>query len=321
MKMNIAVIGVGGVGGYFGGKLTQLLNDDPDMRIFFIARGNHLEEIRKNGLLLDTDERQIICKPTLATDDISELPLLDLCLIGVKSYDLEDILIRLRPKITGLTVILPLLNGVDIYERIRSIIGNGNVLPSSVYVGTHIEKPGKVTQRGGFCTIVFGNDPKKENDITFVTDTLKRANIRFSLSENPYVEIWGKFIFIASFGLVTACFDKTIGEVLESEELSSHVKKIMKEIVDIANAKRIPLPPSIIDESFTKARSFPLGTKTSFQRDYEIPGKKDERDLFGGAIIRMGEQLGINTETTEMIYELLQKGKHPIDSAIRTLKM
>lgn len=307
--MNIAIIGVGGVGGYFGGKLTQLLRDDPDVMIYFIARGNHLAEIRRNGLLLDTDEHQIICTPTLATEDISELPTLDLCLIAVKSYDLEEVLIRLRPKITGSTIILPLMNGVDIYERIRTIIGKGLVLPSSVYVGTHIERPGKVTQRGGACTIVFGKDPRNGNDIAGLTDTLKRANIRFSLSDNPYVEIWGKFIFIASFGLVTACYDKTMGEVLESEELSSYVMKIMKEIVDIANAKRIPLPPSIIDESFVKARNFPFGTKTSFQRDYEIPGKKDERDLFGGAIIRMGEELGINTETTKMIYELLQKGK------------
>ena len=218
--MNIAVIGVGGVGGYFGGKLTKLLRDDLDLNIYFIARGKHLVEIRKNGLLLDTDEHQIICKPTLATDDISELPALDLCLIAVKSYDLEDVLIRLKPKITDSTMILPLLNGVDIYERIRSIIENGHVFPSSVYVGTHIEKPGKVTQRGGVCTIVFGKDPRNENGITVLTDTLQRANIRFSLSENPYVEIWGKFIFIAAFGLVTASYDKTIGEVSENWSVS-----------------------------------------------------------------------------------------------------
>ena len=89
----------------------------------------------------------------------------------------------------------------------------------------------------------------------------------------------------------------------------------MNEINDIARAKGIPLLPSIIDESFAKARGFPFGTKTSFQRDYEIPGKKDERDLFGGAIIRMGEQLGINTEITKMIYEYLQNGRLTSDSA------
>jgi 2-dehydropantoate 2-reductase len=90
--MDIAVIGVGGVGGYFGGKLTQLLNDGTDLRIFFIARNQHLEEIRRTGLLLDTDDGVLRCNPTLATDDISVLPPLDLCLIAVKSYDLEDVL-------------------------------------------------------------------------------------------------------------------------------------------------------------------------------------------------------------------------------------
>src|SRR4030042_2574149 len=160
--MNMAIIGIGGVGGYFGGKLTQLLKDDKDLNIYFIARNRHLTEIKKNGLILDTDEGQLTCVPTSATDNISELPLLDLCLICVKSYDMENILVQLKSKITDKTMILPLLNGVDIYERIRSVIRNGVVFPSCVYVGTHIEKPGKVTQRGGTCTIHFGKDP--END-------------------------------------------------------------------------------------------------------------------------------------------------------------
>ena len=118
--MNIGVIGIGGVGGYFGGKLTQLLKDDKDLKIFFIARTQHLNEIKKNGLILDTEEGITTCIPTLATDDISELPQLDFCLICVKSYDLKNILIQLKPKIADNTMILPLLNGVDIYERVKS---------------------------------------------------------------------------------------------------------------------------------------------------------------------------------------------------------
>jgi 2-dehydropantoate 2-reductase len=307
--MNIAVVGVGGVGGYFGGKITQLLRTEPDLKIYFVARNQHLEEIKKNGLILDTDEGQMICRPTLATNDISELPVLDLCIIAVKSYDLDEVLTGLKTKVTDSTIILPLLNGVDIYERIRSIIINGIVLPSCVYVGTHVERPGTVVQRGGVCTIVFGKDPMNDGDITVMTDLMNKAGIRFSLSNDPYAEIWGKFVFIASFGLVTANYDRTIGEVLQSEELSSQVKDIMKEIVDIAHEKRIPLPTTIIADSVAKARSFPIGTKTSFQRDYENPSKKDERDLFGGAIIRMGEQLRVKTESTRTVYDSLQRRK------------
>jgi 2-dehydropantoate 2-reductase len=307
--MNIAVVGVGGVGGYFGGKLTQLLRIESDLRIYFVARNRHLEEIRKNGLILDTDEGQMICRPTLATDDISELPVLDLCIIAVKSYDLEDVLTGLRTKVSDSTIILPLLNGVDIYERIRTTVTNGIVLPACVYVGTHVERPGKVVQRGGVCTIIFGKDPMHDSDVTVMTDLMKKANIRFGLSNDPHIEIWKKFVFIASFGLVTADHDKTIDEVLSSEELSTLVRNVMEEIVDIAHEKGIPLPTSVIDDTFAKAKGFPKGTKTSFQRDYEVRGKNDERDLFGGAILRMGERYGRRTEKTRCIYESLQERK------------
>ena len=77
--MNIAVIGIGGVGGYFGGKLCRLLHSTNDLKIFFIARSTHLHEIQKKGLLLETHEGEMVCKPTFATEKISDLPELDLC--------------------------------------------------------------------------------------------------------------------------------------------------------------------------------------------------------------------------------------------------
>lgn len=307
--MNIAIIGIGGVGGYLGGKLTQLIKDEKELNIFFFARNQHLNEIKKNGLILDTDEGIITCVPTLATDNLSELPELDFCLICVKSYDLKNILVQLKSKITAKTMILPILNGVDIYERVRAIIKNGIVFPSCVYVSTHIEKPGKVTQRGAACTIHFGKDPNNDYVNPEIFEILKKANINYNWTDNPYVEIWSKFIFIASFGMVTANYNKTIGEVLQSEELSRDVKNIMKEIYNIALQKNVSLPATIIEDSYTKGNKFPFETKTSFQRDYENTDKPDERDIFGGTIIRLGEQLGVKTEATKKIYYSIQKNK------------
>jgi 2-dehydropantoate 2-reductase len=306
--MNIAVIGIGGVGGYYGGKLTQLHKDD-GLKIFFIARNQHLNEIKRNGLILDSDDGQIICYPALATDNISELPQIDFCLLCVKSYDLTKVLIQLKPKITSKTMILPLLNGVDIYERIRAIIQNGIVFPACVYIGTHIEKPGKVVQRGGTGKIHFGKDPKNDYADPVIFELFQKSKIKYNWTDNPYTEIWGKYIFIASFGMVTAYSNKTIGEVLQSEELSRNVKNIMTEIHQIALAKKILLPLTIVDDSYMRANRFLFDTKTSFQRDYENKDKPDERDIFGGTIIRMGEQLEIKTETTKMIYESIQKNK------------
>jgi 2-dehydropantoate 2-reductase len=308
--MNIGVIGVGGVGGYFGGKLTQLLNNAKDLSIYFVARNEHLHEIQKNGLLLDTDEGEMICKPTYATDNIHELPGLDICMVCVKSYDLDNVLIKLKEKISSNTMILPLLNGVDINERIRRIIHNGVVFPSCVYVGTHIERYGKITQRGGACTIIFGSDPQNDYFDTEIFNLFKQSNIKYEWLSNPYIEIWNKYIFVASFGLVTANFNKTIGEVLASAELSNYVRSIISEIISIANKNCIVLSPDIIKETFVKAQGFPYETKTSFQRDFENTEKPDERDIFGGTIIQLGNEFGIPVNTTKEIYDSLQKKKN-----------
>lgn len=306
--MNIGVIGIGGVGGYFGGKLTQLMSDH-DLNISFIARGQHLNEIKNHGLILDTEEGEMICKPTLATDNIKELPTLDFCLICVKSYDLDNVLIQLNEKISQNTIILPLLNGIDICERIRKRIKIGIVLPSCVYVGTHIERPGKVVQKGGNCIIIFGKDPQNDYFDPKIFELFNEAQIKYKWINEPYIEIWSKFIFIASFGLVAASSNKSIGEVLSSEESSKNIKSIMNEIVNIAIKKGINLPSTIIDDSYEKGKKFPFETKTSFQRDIEITNKPDERDIFGGIIIRLGNELNISTDTTKKIYDIIQKKK------------
>ena len=151
---------MGGVGGYFGGKLCRLQSSG--ISVSFIARGDHLRAIQECGLLLSSeDEGELVCKPALVTDDFESLPRLDLCLICVKEFDLSSILSRLEPVTGEETIFLPLLNGVDVYSRIRTVIKKGIVLPACVYVGTHIERPGKVSQKGGACKILFGPDPQR----------------------------------------------------------------------------------------------------------------------------------------------------------------
>lgn len=302
--MNIGIIGIGGVGGYFGGKLTKLLQMDEygeNIKIFFVARNKHLEEIRKNGLILcSQDEGEIICRPTLATDNFVELPELDLCLVCVKSYDLENALESLKGKIINSSVIIPLLNGVDIYERIRSVIQNGIVCPACVYIGTHIERYGKVSQNGGSCTILFGNDPMDSGEIPQEFFNLfDLCGIKYKHCADPYTEIWSKYIFISAYGMVTASTGKTFGQILESEEHISNVIGIMEEVKAIADKSGVRLPENIVEDSFKKGYGFSYDTKTSFQRDFENVSEPNEAVLFGDTIIRLGKKLGIDTPITE----------------------
>jgi 2-dehydropantoate 2-reductase len=308
---NIWVFGVGGVGGYFGGKIAYFLQNKTDeRRVFFIARGKHLEEIRKSGLILNTPEKKgIICKPAMATEDVREIPSPDLCFICVKAYDLNNTVNELKGVLKEDTIIIPLLNGVDIYERIRSITNMGIVLPACVYVGTHIEKPGVVTQNGGDGVILLGNDPEKARfNPEPVINLFNETGIKHIWNENPYTAIWEKYIFISAFGLVTAFSGKTIGEVLSNQNLKGLTEDIIREVVLIARKKDIELSNEIIEKTMEKGKHFPFNTKTSYQRDVETSGKKNEGDLFGRTILSMGKELGVSTPKTEEVYSAIQQG-------------
>ncbi len=299
--MNICFFGVGGVGGYYGALLTKYVNETGE-KTYFIARGKHKDAILEKGLLLKKDggKEEIRVKPTFCSDTVDGLPVFDIVVISVKGYDLEGAA-RDVNKITDTnSVILPLLNGADIYERIRQQLKKGYVLPSCLYLGTHIESPGVIFQNGGSGQICVGKDPLfPEFYPEKLIQLFKNAGIRIEYFEDVNIEIWGKYIFIAPFALVTAAYGKSIGEVAHDEKLSRLVKNIMQEIASIAKALSIGLPPDIVEISFAKANQFPFETKTSFQRDVEVKGRQSEWDLFGGTVIRYAERFNLAANNTK----------------------
>ncbi len=300
--MKIAVIGIGGVGGYFGGKLATAIEKKPEHKIYFVARGKHGEEIRKNGLILKTaEEGTIVCKPNETFYSVKDLPKADVYFICVKQYDLDEVLIQLQSKIDDSSIIIPLLNGIDIYERIRHRISKGLIFPACVYVGTHIAKPGVVEQVGGACQIIFGTDKKIKSDKpALLCELMENAKINYLWTENHLQNIWEKFLFIAAYAMVCASENKTIGEVYQNPTLKEKTKQIIEEIILVGKAENIVFSENIIEQTLDKALTFPHNTKTSFQRDIEA-GRNDERDLFINAIIRLAEKNGINAQSVKKI--------------------
>jgi len=193
------VYGVGGVGGYFGGKIADTIQkiEATDYEIYCIARGKHLSAIKRNGITVVTPGQTFTAMLSIATHDISKIPAPDLFLLCVKSYDLTEAVKAIAPKVKERTVIIPLLNGADIYERIRGILDTGIVLPACVFVGTHIENPGVIHQNGGNGIIMFGKDPEfPQFTPEKVMNFFDRMEINFKWSEDPLLAIWEKYIFI-----------------------------------------------------------------------------------------------------------------------------
>jgi len=301
----VCIFGVGGIGGFFGGRIAHRINakEYVNLDISFVARGSHLDAINRNGLTVITPAETIVGKPTLATDDINNVPDPDLILLCVKGYGLGKAVKAIRPKVNKETVILPLLNGADIYDRIRANLDTGIVLPACVYVGTHIESPGVISQSGGDGKVLFGKDPGfPDFGAEKVIQFFERMEFNFQWNDDPFPAIWSKYIFIAAYGLATVYTGKTIGEILADEKAKQLTQDIMQEIKAIADAKGIDLPENIIEEAVNKANNFPFETKTSYQRDVETKGKLNEGDLYGGTIVREGESLGVSTPVTKSIY-------------------
>jgi 2-dehydropantoate 2-reductase len=304
----VCIYGTGGVGGYFGAKIAELFanRQESENEVYFIARGAHLQAIQQHGIVLKTPAGTISARPVLATDNIGEIPSPDLILLCVKVYDLPQAAAAIKTAARANTVIIPLLNGVDIVERIRSMMDTGIVLPACLYLGTHIESPGVINQSGGNGVIIFGPDPKKPE---YTTENVKafftKTGIKYEYYADPQPKMWEKYMFIAAFGLVTALYGEALSAVMANPLHRNLVSSIMEEIYAISRKKNIGLPSDIVEISMQKAANFPSDARTSFQRDIESGSLSNEGDLFGDTIIREGQSLGVSTPVTEKVYRQL----------------
>ena len=302
-KKHIIIIGLGGVGGYFGFKINQA-NRNNQHQITFVARDKTYDVVNTKGLtLLSAEHSNSVTKPTNIVNNISDIKSPDLILICVKEYDLENVCNQIKEVILETSIILPMMNGADIYDRIRGIIPNNTILPSCVYVASHIKEKGIVEHKGKAGKLFLGRDPQNfKKNIDWILNIIDNSNISCEFKDSSLIDIWTKFIFIASFGLVTAKYNSSIGKVCTNEFQKNEAIQIMEEIKLIASVKDIELGKDIIPKTFNKAATFPPQTPTSLQLDINSQKENTELELFAGAIIRYGKQLKIKTPYTQKIY-------------------
>ncbi|MBD2767431.1 2-dehydropantoate 2-reductase [Hymenobacter sp. BT664] len=304
----LAVVGLGGVGGYFGFKLAQHYAGSAAVRVTFVARGATHAAVRTHGLtLLSPEHSDSVAYPARVLETVADLGQADLVLLCVKEYDLADLCRQLHPVLPAGTVVLPLMNGVDIYERLCRQLPHTIVLPACVYVASHLKEKGVVEHRGNPGNIVVGPAPRHPSfdprpRLRYLTD----AGIALEYQADAFPAIWTKFFFIASFGLVSARYNQSIGQILEAPALHARARHLMQEIEAIARAKGIALPADIIERTFQKAATFPYHTPTSLQLDVHAGKPRTELDLFAGAILTYGKSLGLPVPETGAIYREIQ---------------
>ena len=305
MIERVTVFGVGAVGGYFGGVIARAFAEADDGReVYFVARGEHLREIQRQGLILNTpEEAGLICKPTKATDDFADLPPADLILLCVKGCDIPGAAKAIAKNCKKDTYIIPLLNGIDVYERIREHLDTGIVFPTCIYIASSRELPGTVTKIGGPLMVHLGKDLRYMDalpqDLLVFFDEM---GFPYEWHEDALPAIWEKFMFVAPFALYSARTGQNFGEMMADENARQEVRAIMEEVYALSKAANISLPETIVEDSLAKAYTFPPETRTSFEKDLTRKAKNNEGDLFGGTILRLGRQHNIPTPKTTHYY-------------------
>jgi 2-dehydropantoate 2-reductase len=311
--MNICVYGIGGIGGSIGGLLCNYSRTNKDVHVYFIARGDHLNSIRDYGLQLQLPDNQILCNhPTGAHSSITEIPTPDVIFLCVKSYDLPDAISDISHIINSEMIIIPLLNGFDIYERIRNIVKKGLIFPACIYLGGRKISAGKCALFPPPGMLFFGADPMRidytpSKLISLLSDAFDKSYLKIMWQQNPYPAIWQKYMFNVAVNLMNAYSGKVLGEILEDTVLRQMTKNILSETAEIVQKIGAPIAPNAENLVWGLIEKLPFTTKSSYAVDIENM-KKNEGEIFGTAIIELGKKTSVHTKTIENVfYEIERK--------------
>lgn len=297
--MRIAVVGAGGVGGYFGGMLAHAGAD-----VTFIARGEHLHALRERGLRLTTSHGDYTI-PVRATDDPAAVGPVELVLFCVKSQDTEAAAQAIGPLIRDDTIILSLQNGVDNEEKIAAIVGRGVVLAGVARIEAAIVEPGVVMQGGPIRRVEVGPLRPQDRPIAErVYQELQRGGFAVKLVEDGRYALWDKFYFLASIAGVTALARATIREIGAWPPARALYIDALREAIAVAKAEGIDLGSDAIERALRNVDHAHPTMRTSLERDLSR-GRRLEVDALNGAIVRLAERHGIPVPVHRCIYAVL----------------
>jgi 2-dehydropantoate 2-reductase len=298
--LKITVIGPGGVGGYFGARLAAAGND-----VTFVARGAHLEAMRKDGLRLDSEIGPLHLKPVKVVADAREIKAADVILFAVKMRDTESA----AQSLTGLTAkgatVFTFQNGVESAERVGAIVGAENVVPGVARIGSHISAPGVVKQIGAFARLEFAErDGKPSARTKAFFEACKRAGFGAVMPENIEREIWMKFAMLAPMAGMTALTRGPIGPIRANEQSRALLQAAVEETVAVGMARKTGLQSADVGAVMKLIDTFPNEMMASMAHDL-LAGKPIELDGLSGAVARLGEQAGVPAPTHKFIAQAL----------------
>ena len=297
------MMGAGGVGGYFGGRMAA-----GGIDVTFIARGGHLEAIRTKGLKIDSrDLRNVHIDPANATDDPADVGIVDYVIVGVKLWDTEEVARAILPMVGPNTTVLSLQNGVECDEKLANVVGKERLIGGAAFIASSIGEPGIIKHIGKMQRVVLGEYAGGSSPrVCVLIEAMLAGGINAEISDDIERTIWEKFVFLVGLSATTTSFRATLGPVREAPHSRSVLLNVMRETVAVGRAKGIELSKDYADERLVFADGLPVDMTSSMHHDLEA-GNPLELEWLSGAVVRFGRALGIKTPVNQSIFNQLEK--------------
>lgn len=297
--MNIAVIGVGGVGGYFGGRLAAAGNN-----VCFVARGETYKSLFSRGLTVKSINGDIVLTEVHAVDSVAKLVNPDLVIIAVKAWQLKDVVAELKNVIHKNSVIMPMLNGITASDEIMEQIERRNVLKSLCRIISKIESPGVINHFGVDPAILFGElDNSKTERVLKIKELFDKASIKSDIPDDMDAELWKKYIAICVSALLGVT-RSTYGELREVKETRQMMLDLMNEVYSLSKAAGVNVGSDFVNKTMSFIDSFPYDSTSSLTRDV-WEGNPSEIECQNGHVVRLGAKLGIPTPVNSFVYNCI----------------
>lgn len=294
--MKILIVGTGGVGGYFGGRLAHAGHD-----VTFIARGAHKEVIEKNGLEVKSINGDFSVTDVNVTDQIENTKQPELVIISVKAWQVKDIARQLKSVIGENTMVLPLQNGVLASDELKEVLPEKNVLSGLCRIISKIDGPGKINHLAVDPTIVFGEcDNSKTDRVYALEKVFNDSGFIGRVANDIQSDLWKKFISICVSAWLAAT-RSTYGEIREQPETRRVMRDLFEEVTELAHQKGVNIESDFVDKTMAFIDTFPPESTSSLTRDV-WEGKPSELEYQNGSVVKLADEIGLDVPVNRFIY-------------------
>ena len=299
--MRIAVIGAGGVGGYFGGRLAQAGND-----VVFVARGRHLAALRERGLLIESALGNAAIRKATFTDDVTSVAPCDAVMFCVKLWDVETAALAVAPLVSAGGVVIPFQNGVDAPDLLKRVLGPQRVIGGVAYIAATIREVGVIAHTGTMARLVVGAfDKGNAQGAAAFRDACTAAGINAEISADIRRSLWDKFCFLAALSGCTAMARQPIGVIRTDPDLRAAFEAAMREAWTLGRARGVPLADDYVAMQMTFIDGLPAAMRSSMLNDL-VAGNRLEAPWLSGAVARMAVESGTATPVNATFFAAMK---------------